>query len=122
VRLQDFAFTEPLKPAICRDNALKGPFKCLRAAELPLKLHGLNACADTSALELRRSLHVGSDGLLMTSFGFSAVAIGRQSCNTVPSTGTAFPCPLLRAVQIGHARADFDGDRRVGYKRRSKSL
>jgi hypothetical protein len=29
---------------------------------------------------------------------------------------------MLRAVQIGHARADFDGDRRVGYERRSKSL
>jgi DDE family transposase len=29
---------------------------------------------------------------------------------------------LLRAVQIGHARADFDRDRRAGYERRSKSL
>ena len=28
---------------------------------------------------------------------------------------------VLRAVQIGHARADLDGHRGVGYERRSKS-
>jgi hypothetical protein len=30
--------------------------------------------------------------LRVAPFGFSAVAIGRQSCNAVSSTGTAFPC------------------------------
>ncbi len=32
------------------------------------------------------------------------------------------PAVARRSNQIGHARADFDGDRRVGYERRSKSL
>jgi hypothetical protein len=36
--------------------------------------------------------------------------------------GTRFTFEVLRAAQIGHARAELDGDRRVGYERRSKSL
>ena len=36
---------------------------------------------------------MGSDVLLMTSFGFSAVAIAKLSCTAVSSTGIAFPCP-----------------------------
>ena len=31
--------------------------------------------------------------LRVAPFGFSAVAIGRQGCTVVSSTGTAFPCP-----------------------------
>jgi hypothetical protein len=31
--------------------------------------------------------------LRVAPFGFSAVAIGSWSCDPVPSTGTAFPCP-----------------------------
>ena len=40
----------------------------------------------------------------------------------VPKPRSSIPsCGVLRAVQNGHARAAFDGDRRVGYERRSKS-